>query len=115
MVGSRTHRRHQASVAPNRSTHPMMPPSQRPILIAGGGPVGIIAGLASARQGFALQPLDADGRVSDSPRAATTHPATLEMLGDLGLVDEVIRCGLIARRFQFCDRASRELIAEFDH
>ena len=93
----------------------MTPSSQRPILIAGGGPVGIIAALALARQGIAVQLFEAEDRVSDAPRAATTHPATLEMLSDLGLVDEVIRRGLIARRFQFWDRASRELIAEFDH
>jgi len=93
----------------------MMSHSQRPILIAGGGPVGVIAALALARQDIPVQLFEAENRVSDAPRAATTHPATLEMLSDLGLVDEVIHRGLIARRFQFWDRASRELIAEFDH
>jgi 3-(3-hydroxy-phenyl)propionate hydroxylase len=89
--------------------------SERPILIAGGGPVGLIAALALARQGIAVQVFEADDRVNDAPRAATIHPATLEMLGDLGLVDEVIRRGLIAQKFQFWDRAPRELVAEFDH
>jgi 3-(3-hydroxy-phenyl)propionate hydroxylase len=36
-----------------------MPP-QRPILIAGGGPVGVIAALALARQGFAVEVFEAD-------------------------------------------------------
>jgi 3-(3-hydroxy-phenyl)propionate hydroxylase len=89
--------------------------SERPILIAGAGPVGVIAALALARQGLAVQLFEAEDRIDDAPRAATTHPATLEMLSDLGLIDEVIRRGLIARRFQFWDRASRELVAEFDH
>ena len=88
---------------------------QRPILIAGGGPVGVIAALALARQNIPVQLFEAEDRVSDAPRAATTHPATLEMLSELGLVEEVIQRGLIARTFQFWDRASRELIAEFDH
>jgi 3-(3-hydroxy-phenyl)propionate hydroxylase len=87
---------------------------QRPILIAGGGPVGCIAALALARQGIPVHLFEAEARVNDSPRAATTHAATLEMLADLGLVDEVIRRGLIEPKFRIWDRASREVIVEFD-
>src|SRR5262245_1059188 len=99
----------------NRKHAVMTLSSQRPILIAGAGPVGLIAALALARQGLPVQLFEAEDHVSDALRAATTHAATLEMLSDLGLIDEVMRSGLTARRFQFWDRASRELIAEFDH
>jgi 3-(3-hydroxy-phenyl)propionate hydroxylase len=58
---------------------------------------------------------EADAVINEAPRAATTHPATLEMLADLGLVDDVIARGLVARTFQFWDRPSGTLIAEFDH
>jgi 3-(3-hydroxy-phenyl)propionate hydroxylase len=85
-----------------------------PILIAGGGPVGVIAALALARQGLAVHVFEADGRVNDSPRAATTHAATLEMLDDLGLVEEVTQRGLIEPKFRIWDRASGEVIATFD-
>ena len=88
--------------------------SARPILIAGGGPVGVIAALALARQGLAVHVLEAEDRVNDSPRAATTHAATLEMLAELGLVDDVIRRGLIEPRFRIWDRAGRDVIAAFD-
>jgi 3-(3-hydroxy-phenyl)propionate hydroxylase len=88
--------------------------SQRPILIAGAGPVGVITALALARQGFDVQIFEAEQRVNDNPRAATTHAATLEILEDLGLVDDVIRRGLIEPKFRIWDRASRELIVEFD-
>jgi 3-(3-hydroxy-phenyl)propionate hydroxylase len=88
--------------------------SQRPILIAGAGPVGVIAALALTRQGFDVEVFEAEERVNDNPRAATTHAATLEILEDLGLVDEVIRRGLIEPKFRIWDRASRELIVEFD-
>jgi 3-(3-hydroxy-phenyl)propionate hydroxylase len=88
---------------------------QRPVLIVRGGPVGAIAALALARQGVDVVVLEAEDRVDESPRAATTHPATLEILADLGLVDDVIRQGLIAPTFQFWDRPSGQLIAEFDH
>ena len=56
--------------------------SDRPILIAGGGPVGMIMAWALARQNIAVHVLEAEARVNDSPRAATTHAATLEMLDD---------------------------------
>ena len=89
-------------------------PAARPIVIAGAGPVGVITALALARQGFEVQVLEAEERVNDNPRAATTHAATLEMLEGLGLVDEVIRRGLIEPKFRIWDRARRDLIVEFD-
>jgi len=88
--------------------------SARPVLIAGGGPVGVIAALALARQGVAVHVFEAADRVNDAPRAATTHAATLEMLDELGLVEEVIRRGLVEPLFRTWDRATGKLIAEFD-
>jgi len=89
--------------------------NEHPVLIAGGGPVGAIAALALARQSIAVRVFEADVAIDESPRAATTHPATLEMLADLGLIDDLIARGLVARTFQFWDRPSGRLIAEFDH
>ena len=89
--------------------------TEHPVLIAGGGPVGAIAALALARQGVAVRVFEADAAIDESPRAATTHPATLEMLADLRLIDDLIARGLVARTFQFWDRPSGQLIAEFDH
>jgi 3-(3-hydroxy-phenyl)propionate hydroxylase len=91
-----------------------MASSGRPVLIAGGGPVGVIAALALARQGIPVHVFEAEDRVNDAPRAATTHAATLEMLEELGLVEEVIRRGLVEPLFRTWDRSTGRLIAEFD-
>jgi 3-(3-hydroxy-phenyl)propionate hydroxylase len=87
---------------------------ERPILIAGGGPVGAITALALARQGLPVQLFEAESRVNDAPRAATTHAATLEMLDELGLAEEIIRGGLVEPLFRIWDRSTRKLVAEFD-
>src|SRR5215468_8374274 len=86
----------------------------RPILVAGGGPVGCITALALARQGLPVHLFEGEAQVNDAPRAATTHAATLEMLAELGLVEEVTRRGLVEPKFRIWDRAKRELIVEFD-
>ena len=46
-------------------------------------------------------------RIDDSPRASTTQPPTLEILAELGLIDEYLRVGLVSRTFQFWDRPTR--------
>jgi 3-(3-hydroxy-phenyl)propionate hydroxylase len=89
--------------------------SDDPVLIAGGGPVGVIAALALAQRGIPVRLFEAEADVNDAPRASTLHPATLEMLAALGLLDDVLAQGLVARTFQFWDRPARRLVAEFDH
>ena len=88
---------------------------QKRIIIAGGGPVGVISALACAQRGYAVTLLEAAATIDDSPRAATTHPSTLEMIARVGLIDQFIQEGLVARFFQFWDKPARSKIVEFDH
>jgi 3-(3-hydroxy-phenyl)propionate hydroxylase len=88
--------------------------SSRNIVVVGAGPVGTVAALACARLGHTVTLLEAEERVNDAPRASTTQPPTLEIIEALGLIDEYIAKGLVARTFQFWDRPSLRLIAEFD-
>lgn len=85
------------------------------ILIAGGGPVGLLCAWLLGRQGINVRLFDSNDDLQADPRAATTHPATLDLLADDGLADDMARAGLIARVFQFWDRPSNGLVAEFDH
>src|SRR5260221_11067567 len=82
--------------------------------VVGAGPVGTVAALACARFGHHVTLLEAEARVNDSPRASTTQPPTLEILAELGLIDEYIARGLVARTFQFWDRPTLRLVAEID-
>src|SRR5688572_27498284 len=85
------------------------------ILIAGGGPVGLFCALLLGRRGLPVRLFEACAAPQADPRAATTHPATLEVLGEAGLVEEMARVGLVAPIVQFWDRPTRSLVAAFDH
>jgi 3-(3-hydroxy-phenyl)propionate hydroxylase len=85
------------------------------VIVAGAGPVGAVLALALARGGLQVTLLESERVIEDSPRAATVHPSTLDMLGDLGLMNEVLARGLVCRYFDHWDRPSRTLIARFDH
>lgn len=85
------------------------------VLIAGGGPVGLFCALLLGRRGLKVRLFDENASPQEDPRAATTHPATLELLGEAGLVEDMARVGLVAPIFQFWDRPSGTKVAEFDH
>jgi len=89
--------------------------AERRVLIAGGGPVGLLCAWLLGRHGLPIRLFDLNDSVQADPRAATTHPATLDLLSDDGLADEMAQVGLVAPVFQFWDRPSREKVAEFDH
>jgi 3-(3-hydroxy-phenyl)propionate hydroxylase len=87
----------------------------RSVLISGGGPVGLFCALLLGRAGVEVTLFEAGAQLMDDPRAATTHPATLEVLGKAGLVEDMTAAGLVAPIFQFWDRPTGQLVAEFDH
>src|SRR5438128_3289301 len=88
---------------------------ERRVLIAGGGPVGLMCAWLLARRGIPVVLFDDNVGPQADPRAATTHPATLDLLSEDGLADDMARVGLMAPIFQFWDRPSAALVAEFDH
>jgi 3-(3-hydroxy-phenyl)propionate hydroxylase len=89
--------------------------NERLVLIAGGGPVGLLCAWLLGRRGLPVRLFDDNDGPRADPRAATTHPATLDLLTDDGLDVDMARVGLVAPIFQFWDRPSDALVAEFDH
>ena len=85
------------------------------IVVVGAGPVGAVLALALARAEFQVTLIEAETTTNTAPRAATLHPSTLEMLASLGMIDEVVRRGLVARYFDFWDRVTLSRVARFDH
>jgi 3-(3-hydroxy-phenyl)propionate hydroxylase len=85
------------------------------VLVAGGGPVGLLCAWLLGRRGLRVRLFDNNAAPQADPRAATTHPATLELLAEDGLAQDMARVGLVAPIFQFWDRPSGELVAQFDH
>ena len=57
------------------------------VIIAGGGPVGLIVGLVLGRAGVKVRLFDQGDIIHQHPRAATIHPATLDILDDLGVYE----------------------------
>ena len=50
------------------------------VLISGGGPVGLLCAWMLGRRGISVRVFDNNPGLQEDPRAATTHPATLDLL-----------------------------------
>jgi 3-(3-hydroxy-phenyl)propionate hydroxylase len=83
------------------------------VLIAGAGPVGLVAAANLVRGGVPVTVLEAGADLSTESRASTFHPPTLDMLERLGAAGALIAQGLIAPRFQY--RTKRNgVLGQFD-
>ena len=87
-----------------------MPPA---VIIAGGGPVGLIVALMLSRAGIMVTLFDQGDIVHSEPRAATIHPATLDILDDLGVYALIEPQGIVCPIVNYYD--GKLLLASFDH
>src|SRR5215213_1875805 len=83
------------------------------VLIVGAGPVGLVAANLLADAGIAVTLVEASDDLPRDLRASTFHPPTLDMLERFGVVDAMIKQGLICPSWQFRDR-SEGVIATFE-
>jgi len=61
------------------------------LIVVGGGPAGIMAGLLFVRAGCRVQVLEKHADFFRDFRGDTVHPSTLELLRELGLIDEFLK------------------------
>lgn len=85
----------------------------KPVIIAGAGPVGCTVALRLAQAGIPVVLLEALEDLPQTLRASTFHPPSLDMIEELGLIAPLEEQGLVCRYYQYRDRRTGE-IAEFD-
>jgi 2-polyprenyl-6-methoxyphenol hydroxylase-like FAD-dependent oxidoreductase len=84
--------------------------------VTGGGPAGVMAGLLLARAGVDVVVLEKHADFFRDFRGDTIHPSTLELLHELGCLDEFLRLPHQEARqlgFQFGEAAG--VVADFTH
>ncbi|MDF2119429.1 FAD-dependent monooxygenase [Roseiarcaceae bacterium H3SJ34-1] len=80
-----------------------------PVIIAGAGPVGMVAAANLIRQNIPVVILEVGNELSRESRASTFHPPTLDMLDDLGFAEKLIAQGLKAPEVQYSSTIDGEL------
>ena len=60
------------------------------LIVVGGGPAGMMAGLLFARAGCRVEVLEKHADFFRDFRGDTVHPSTLELLRELGLLDQFL-------------------------
>ena len=83
------------------------------VLIAGAGPVGMVAASCLADAGVKVTILEQSPDLPDDLRASTFHPPTLDMLERFGVVPAMIEQGLVCPQWQVRDR-EQGVVATYD-
>ena len=83
------------------------------VLIAGAGPVGLVAASALADAGIPVTIVEASRELPKDLRASTFHPPTLDMLDRFGVSEKLVAQGLVCPQWQFRDR-NEGVVATFD-
>src|SRR4051812_8294061 len=83
-------------------------PQERPeVLVAGAGPVGLMAALALAEQGIQVQIVDQEKRPAARSYALALHPQSLRLLDEVGLADELLERAHRIERLAFYEGMER--------
>ena len=81
-----------------------MLPTEVEVLVAGGGPTGLVLASVLRRAGRDVLALDKQDEGANASRAAAIHARTLEVLEELEVTDQLIAEGVVVPTFTFRDR-----------
>ena len=84
-----------------------------PVIIVGGGPVGLTLAWLLQGSGVPVQLFEAEPEISDQLRASTFHPPTLDMLAPSGITAQLHEAGQITPTWQIRMHSTSQR-AEFD-
>ncbi|MFE0148245.1 FAD-dependent oxidoreductase [Nonomuraea sp. NPDC059007] len=79
------------------------------VIVAGAGPVGLAAALTLARAEVPVLVLEREPALGTRSRASTIHPATLDLLDELGVAAGLVARGVVVDRVQWRDLAGAVL------
>src|SRR5438046_10172277 len=83
------------------------------VIVAGAGPVGLLAGLGVRKQDVSVLVLEAEPALTIDLRAGTYHPPSLELMAPYGITDEMHKTAIKVPRWQIRDRREG-VIVEWD-
>ena len=92
-----------------------MSASAKRVIVAGGGPVGLLTALGLAHNGIPVVLLEQEPALTVDLRAGSYHPPTLEALAPYGITDRMHEIGIVVRHWQIRDRKNPEWVANWDN
>jgi len=84
-----------------------------PVIIVGAGPAGLALATNLKLRGVDVVVVESEPSLPHDLRAGTFHPPTLEMLGELGILEEFLSIGIRVPRWQIRERREG-VIVEWD-
>ena len=71
------------------------------VIVAGAGPVGLVAALTLAQAGVHVVLLEKRDSLNTASKASTFHPPTLEIIDKLGAIEPLLTQGELVHRIQY--------------
>ncbi len=86
----------------------------RRVIVAGGGPVGLLTALGLAREGVPVLLLEQEPGLTVDLRAGSYHPPTLEAMAPYGITERMHERGIPVRYWSIRDRENPDWVALWD-
>jgi len=84
------------------------------VIVAGGGPVGLMTALGLAYAGVPVLLLEQEPALTVDLRAGSYHPPTLEAMAPYGITARMLEQGIKVRQWQIRDRKNPAWVANWD-